>query len=120
MFGASSHSSRFGPIQQSPFLDLLFKYQCIRTQKRQKVFYWWVCCPFAVLVLAILPILAPFLSREHMFWWCGLVAVLVVLACPSLCGVTDSEARARVRVDVLVVALSSDSPPSSLHPTTEL
>ncbi|KAJ7278906.1 STE like transcription factor-domain-containing protein [Mycena rebaudengoi] len=60
---------------KSPFLDLLFKYQCIRTQKRQKVFYWWVCCPFAVLVLAILPILAPFLSREHMFWWCGLVAV---------------------------------------------
>jgi hypothetical protein len=27
---------------QSPFLDLLFKYQCIRTQKKQKVFYWWV------------------------------------------------------------------------------
>lgn len=26
---------------QSPFLDLLFKYQCIRTQKKQKVFYWW-------------------------------------------------------------------------------
>ena len=25
---------------QSPFLDLLFKYQCIRTQKKQKVFYW--------------------------------------------------------------------------------
>lgn len=27
---------------QSPFLDLLFKYQCIRTQKKQKVFYWYV------------------------------------------------------------------------------
>ena len=27
---------------QSPFLDLLFKYQCIRTQKKQKVFYWCV------------------------------------------------------------------------------
>jgi transcription factor STE12 len=27
---------------QSPFLDLLFKYQCIRTQKKQKVFYWLV------------------------------------------------------------------------------
>ncbi|KAI0030461.1 STE like transcription factor-domain-containing protein, partial [Vararia minispora EC-137] len=26
---------------QSPFLDLLFKYQCIRTQKKQKVFYWF-------------------------------------------------------------------------------
>ena len=26
---------------QSPFLDLLFKYQCIRTQKKQKVFYWY-------------------------------------------------------------------------------
>ncbi|EIW56769.1 transcription factor STE-like protein, partial [Trametes versicolor FP-101664 SS1] len=25
---------------KSPFLDLLFKYQCIRTQKKQKVFYW--------------------------------------------------------------------------------
>ncbi|CCM05944.1 uncharacterized protein FIBRA_08183 [Fibroporia radiculosa] len=25
----------------SPFLDLLFKYQCIRTQKKQKVFYWF-------------------------------------------------------------------------------
>ncbi|KAI0684636.1 STE like transcription factor-domain-containing protein, partial [Cytidiella melzeri] len=27
---------------KSPFLDLLFKYQCIRTQKKQKVFYWQV------------------------------------------------------------------------------
>ncbi|KAF8694685.1 STE like transcription factor, partial [Rhizoctonia solani] len=27
---------------KSPFLDLLFKYQCIRTQKKQKVFYWYV------------------------------------------------------------------------------
>ncbi|KAJ7446068.1 STE like transcription factor-domain-containing protein, partial [Mycena latifolia] len=26
---------------QSPFLDLLFKYQCIHTQKKQKVFYWF-------------------------------------------------------------------------------
>ncbi|RPD52567.1 STE-domain-containing protein [Lentinus tigrinus ALCF2SS1-6] len=26
---------------QSPFLDILFKYQCIRTQKKQKVFYWY-------------------------------------------------------------------------------
>ncbi|KAJ7759721.1 hypothetical protein DFH07DRAFT_1060147 [Mycena maculata] len=26
---------------QSPFLDLLFKYQCICTQKKQKVFYWF-------------------------------------------------------------------------------
>ncbi|KAJ7697970.1 hypothetical protein B0H14DRAFT_3655078 [Mycena olivaceomarginata] len=28
-------------ICASPFLDLLFKYQCIRTQKKQKVFYWF-------------------------------------------------------------------------------
>ncbi|KIJ64341.1 hypothetical protein HYDPIDRAFT_112337 [Hydnomerulius pinastri MD-312] len=26
---------------KSLFLDLLFKYQCIRTQKKQKVFYWF-------------------------------------------------------------------------------
>ncbi|TFK26981.1 STE-domain-containing protein [Coprinopsis marcescibilis] len=26
---------------KSGFLDLLFKYQCIRTQKKQKVFYWF-------------------------------------------------------------------------------
>ncbi|KAG6336745.1 hypothetical protein ID866_2350 [Astraeus odoratus] len=26
---------------KSPFLDLLYKYQCIRTQKKQKVFYWY-------------------------------------------------------------------------------
>ncbi|RDB18231.1 hypothetical protein Hypma_000621 [Hypsizygus marmoreus] len=26
---------------KSAFLDLLFKYQCIRTQKKQKVFYWF-------------------------------------------------------------------------------
>ncbi|KIK54729.1 hypothetical protein GYMLUDRAFT_893441 [Collybiopsis luxurians FD-317 M1] len=26
---------------KSPFLDLLFKYQCVRTQKKQKVFYWF-------------------------------------------------------------------------------
>ncbi|KAF9235015.1 putative STE-like transcription factor [Melanogaster broomeanus] len=26
---------------KSQFLDLLFKYQCIRTQKKQKVFYWY-------------------------------------------------------------------------------
>lgn len=25
---------------KSPFLDLLYKFQCIRTQKKQKVFYW--------------------------------------------------------------------------------
>lgn len=37
-----SHKSLifFCPFQ-SPFLDLLFKYQCIRTQKKQKVFYWF-------------------------------------------------------------------------------
>ncbi|PFH49297.1 hypothetical protein AMATHDRAFT_48848 [Amanita thiersii Skay4041] len=29
------------PFPQSPFLDLLFKYQCIRTQKKQKVFFWF-------------------------------------------------------------------------------
>lgn len=28
--------------RQSEFLDLLFKYGCIRTQKKQKVFYWCV------------------------------------------------------------------------------
>ncbi|KAJ7157989.1 hypothetical protein C8R43DRAFT_1064796 [Mycena crocata] len=28
-------------VRVSPFLDLLFKYQCIRTQKKQKVFYWF-------------------------------------------------------------------------------
>jgi len=33
---------------KSPFLDLLFKYQCIRTQKKQKVFYW--CVFFLVLL----------------------------------------------------------------------
>jgi transcription factor STE12 len=27
---------------KSPFLDLLFKHHCIRTQKKQKVFYWYV------------------------------------------------------------------------------
>ncbi|KAF8171952.1 STE like transcription factor-domain-containing protein [Mycena galopus ATCC 62051] len=26
---------------KSPFLDLLFKYQCIRTQGKQKVYYWF-------------------------------------------------------------------------------
>ncbi|CED85281.1 STE12 [Phaffia rhodozyma] len=26
---------------KSPFLDLLFKHQCIRTQKKQKVFFWF-------------------------------------------------------------------------------
>lgn len=31
----------FFVFSQSPFLDLLFKYQCIRTQKKQKVFYWY-------------------------------------------------------------------------------
>ncbi|KAJ7222245.1 STE like transcription factor-domain-containing protein [Mycena pura] len=25
---------------KSPFLDLLYKYQCIRTQKKQKVYFW--------------------------------------------------------------------------------
>jgi len=34
---------------QSPFLDLLFKYQCIRTQKKQKVFYWFVASSFVKL-----------------------------------------------------------------------
>ena len=46
-----SRSPRYAPLwslfffllnrTQSPFLDLLFKYQCIRTQKKQKVFYWY-------------------------------------------------------------------------------
>jgi transcription factor STE12 len=31
--------------KKSLFLDLLFKYQCIRTQKKQKVFYWYVHSP---------------------------------------------------------------------------
>lgn len=35
-----------GIFCQSPFLDLLFKYQCIRTQKKQKVFYWCVLFSF--------------------------------------------------------------------------
>ncbi|KAJ6460489.1 STE like transcription factor-domain-containing protein, partial [Mycena vitilis] len=26
---------------KSAFLELLFKYQCIRSQKKQKVFYWF-------------------------------------------------------------------------------
>lgn len=29
------------PHNQSPFLDLLFRNSCIRTQKKQKVFYWY-------------------------------------------------------------------------------
>ncbi|KAG6910453.1 hypothetical protein DXG01_010378 [Tephrocybe rancida] len=33
---------------KSPFLDLLFKYQCIRTQKKQKVFYWHVTSSFSL------------------------------------------------------------------------
>ncbi|KAJ7749611.1 STE12-like C2H2 type Zn-finger transcription factor [Mycena metata] len=33
-------ATRFA-FRLSPFLDLLFKYQCIRTQKKQKVFYWF-------------------------------------------------------------------------------
>ncbi|KAJ7064754.1 STE like transcription factor-domain-containing protein, partial [Mycena amicta] len=28
---------------KSPFLNLLCKYQCIRTQLKQKVFYWYRC-----------------------------------------------------------------------------
>jgi transcription factor STE12 len=43
-------------FSQSPFLDLLFKYQCIRTQKKQKVFYWYghfiVFYPFVELILS--------------------------------------------------------------------
>lgn len=35
-----AHLSHYS--KQSSFLDLLFKYQCIRTQKKQKVFYWYV------------------------------------------------------------------------------
>jgi len=29
-------------LPQSPFLDMLFRNQCIRTQKKQKVFFWYV------------------------------------------------------------------------------
>ncbi|KZV70535.1 STE-domain-containing protein [Peniophora sp. CONT] len=61
---------------KSPFLDLLFKYQCIRTQKKQKVFYWF-SVPHDRLFLDALE---RDLKREKM----GLEATTVVSAEPAL------------------------------------
>ncbi|KAF8591785.1 STE-domain-containing protein, partial [Ramaria rubella] len=61
---------------KSPFLDLLFKYQCIRTQKKQKVFYWF-SVPHDRLFLDALE---RDLKREKM----GLEPTTCVLAEPAL------------------------------------
>ncbi|KAI0270580.1 STE like transcription factor-domain-containing protein [Gloeopeniophorella convolvens] len=61
---------------KSPFLDLLFKYQCIRTQKKQKVFYWF-SVPHDRLFLDALE---RDLKREKM----GLDATTVVTGEPAL------------------------------------
>ncbi|KAF8748291.1 STE protein [Rhizoctonia solani] len=61
---------------KSPFLDLLFKYQCIRTQKKQKVFYWYVSVPHDRLFLDALE---RDLKREKM----GLEPTTVVVGEPA-------------------------------------
>ncbi|EMD35201.1 hypothetical protein CERSUDRAFT_158065 [Gelatoporia subvermispora B] len=61
---------------KSPFLDLLFKYQCIRTQKKQKVFYWF-SVPHDRLFLDALE---RDLKREKM----GLESTTVVVGEPAL------------------------------------
>lgn len=61
---------------KSPFLDLLFKYQCIRTQKKQKVFYWF-SVPHDRLFLDALE---RDLKREKM----GLEATTVITGEPAL------------------------------------
>jgi transcription factor STE12 len=61
---------------KSPFLDLLFKYQCIRTQKKQKVFYWY-SVPHDRLFLDALE---RDLKREKM----GLEPTTVVIGEPAL------------------------------------
>ncbi|EJT97170.1 STE-domain-containing protein [Dacryopinax primogenitus] len=60
---------------KSAFLDLLFKYQCIRTQKKQKVFYWF-SVPHDRLFLDALE---RDLKRERM----GLEATTVVVGEPA-------------------------------------
>ncbi|KAL0565401.1 hypothetical protein V5O48_016623 [Marasmius crinis-equi] len=67
---------------KSPFLDLLFKYQCIRTQKKQKVFYWF-SVPHDRLFLDALE---RDLKREKM----GMEATTVVVGEPALSFVYDS------------------------------
>ncbi|KAL0068252.1 hypothetical protein AAF712_004637 [Marasmius tenuissimus] len=67
---------------KSPFLDLLFKYQCIRTQKKQKVFYWF-SVPHDRLFLDALE---RDLKREKM----GLEPTTIVVGEPALSFVYDS------------------------------
>ncbi|KAG7085909.1 hypothetical protein E1B28_003443 [Marasmius oreades] len=67
---------------KSPFLDLLFKYQCIRTQKKQKVFYWF-SVPHDRLFLDALE---RDLKREKL----GMEATTVVVGEPALSFVYDS------------------------------
>ncbi|KAK7045967.1 hypothetical protein VNI00_006962 [Paramarasmius palmivorus] len=66
---------------KSQFLDLLFKYQCIRTQKKQKVFYWF-SVPHDRLFLDALE---RDLKREKM----GLEATTVVVGEPAASFVYD-------------------------------
>ncbi|KAJ7588491.1 STE like transcription factor-domain-containing protein [Mycena floridula] len=68
---------------KSPFLDLLFKYQCIRTQKKQKVFYWF-SVPHDRLFLDALE---RDLKREKM----GMEATTVITGEPALSFVYDSK-----------------------------
>ncbi|KAL5520420.1 hypothetical protein ACEPAG_9644 [Sanghuangporus baumii] len=68
---------------KSPFLDLLFKYQCIRTQKKQKVFYWF-SVPHDRLFLDALE---RDLKREKM----GLEPTTVVVGEPALSFTYDSK-----------------------------
>ncbi|BFZ52984.1 hypothetical protein PYCC9005_000006 [Savitreella phatthalungensis] len=67
---------------KSPFLDLLYKNNCIRTQKKQKVFYWF-SVPHDRLFLDALE---RDLKRERM----GLEATTVAVAEPALSFVFDA------------------------------
>ncbi|KAJ7576001.1 STE like transcription factor-domain-containing protein [Mycena floridula] len=68
---------------KSPFLELLFKYQCIRTQKKQKVFYWFSVPHDHLFVDA----LERDLKREKM----GMEATTVATGEPALSFVYDSK-----------------------------
>ncbi|KIM89833.1 hypothetical protein PILCRDRAFT_36344, partial [Piloderma croceum F 1598] len=73
---------------KSPFLDLLFKYQCIRTQKKQKVFYWQRTHRFSVPHDRLfLDALERDLKREKM----GLEPTTVITGEPALSFTYDSK-----------------------------
>lgn len=94
---------------KSPFLDLLFKYQCIRTQKKQKVFFWFSVPHDRLFIDA----LERDLKREKI----GLESTTAVVAEPALSFSYDPKRPLFEQINASTLsALTQDPRSNGLHP----